>query len=213
MNGSKTDPRREEIVRAAAALFNVTGYHNTTMDAVAEAIGLRKPTLYHYFKSKEEILYLIHEQFIDGQMRRHQERLKMRLTSAQLLLEMQIDILETISEYPGYVRAFFEHYRELSGEMREAIKVKRDAYFEMILEIIRRGVEREEFHTSDVKLTALAFLGMINWSYQWYRADGPKRIREIAHHFCDIFLHGVIVPSGAPHQGVTSVDAPATSPS
>jgi AcrR family transcriptional regulator len=189
------DRSRERIVRAAAKLFNGSGYHHTTMGAVAEAIGLRKPTLYHYVKSKEEILYWIHEELIDRLTRRHRERLSTRLTTAQLLLEVQIDILETIAEYPGYVRAFFEHYRELNAEMRAGLKRKRDAYFAMIVDVIRFGVERGEVRTDDANLTALAFLGMINWSYHWYRPDGPRRLREIAHHFCDIFLHGVAVPA------------------
>src|SRR5262249_12915176 len=145
------------------------GYHSTTMEAVATAIGLRKPTLYHYVKNKEEILYWIHDEFIGRLTRRHQERLSTRMTTAQLLLEVQIDILETIAEYPGYVRAFFEHYRELNGEMREDLKRKRDAYYSMIVDVIRRGVKRGEFRTPDVRLTALAFFGMINWSYQWFR--------------------------------------------
>jgi len=48
--------RRAEIVEIAARLFDRHGYHSTSMDDIAEAVGLRKPSLYHYFKSKDQIL-------------------------------------------------------------------------------------------------------------------------------------------------------------
>ena len=65
MATKNADERRKEIIRKAATLFNITGYFNTSMDDIAEAVGLRKPTLYYYVSSKEEILYLIHEELID----------------------------------------------------------------------------------------------------------------------------------------------------
>lgn len=191
MATKNADERRKEIIRKAATLFNITGYFNTSMDDIAEAVGLRKPTLYYYVSSKEEILYLIHEELIDHLISLHQSRLNTRMTNAQLLQEVMIDILEQIGEFPGYVRAFFDHYRELSGDMKTQIDGKRDAYFRMIVDIVRQGEEQGEFQTNDPALSALAFFGMCNWAYQWYNPKGRRRPREIALHFWDIFMHGI----------------------
>lgn len=185
------DERRRAIAREAAKLFDRTGYFNTSMDDIAEAVGLRKPTLYHYVSSKEEILFLIHEEFIDHLITLHQSRLNTRMSSAQLLQEVAVDIIEQIAQFPGYTRAFLEHYRELNGEMRTLIEQKRDAYFQMIVDVIRQGVERGEFETTDPTLTALTFFGMVNWTYQWYNPQGKRRPREIAYHLWDVFMHGV----------------------
>lgn len=185
------DERRKDIIRKAATLFDKTGYFNTSMNDIAEAVGLGKATLYYYISSKEEILYLIHEEFIDHLTALHQSRLNARMTSAQLLQEVLIDILEQIGQFPGYMRAFFDHYRELNGEMREQIDGKRDAYFRMIVDVVRQGQAQGEFHTNDPTLTTLAFFGMCNWAYQWYNPAGHWRPREIALHFWVIFMHGI----------------------
>jgi len=190
-NKSNADERRKHIVRKAAALFDKMGYFNTSMDDIAEAVGLRKPTLYYYISSKEEILYLIHEEFINHLISNHQSRLETRMNRSQLLQEVMIDILDQIAQFPGYVRAFFDHYRELSGDMKEQIKNKRDTYFRMIVDVIREGKEQGEFETDDPSLTTLAFFGMCNWAYQWYEADGKRKPREIAFHFWDIFMRGI----------------------
>src|SRR6516165_1267228 len=57
--------RKHEIVTAAASVFDRDGYGSTSMDDIARTVGIAKPTLYHYFSSKDEILTSIHEEFID----------------------------------------------------------------------------------------------------------------------------------------------------
>src|ERR1700710_2771788 len=52
--------KREAVLRAAASAFNRRGYANTSLDEIAAALGVSKPTLYQYFSSKQEILYRCH---------------------------------------------------------------------------------------------------------------------------------------------------------
>lgn len=185
------DERRKHIIREAAILFDKMGYFSTSMNDIAEAVGLSKSTLYYYMTSKEEILYFIHEEFINHLITLHQSRLNTRMTCTQLLQEVMIDILEQISQFPGYVRAFFEHYRELNGDMKKDIEGKRDAYFRMIVDVVRQGETQGEFEANDPSLTTLAFFGMCNYAYQWYKPEGRWRAREIALYLWDIFMHGV----------------------
>ena len=77
--------RRDEIVAQAVALFNAKGYAGTSVNDIADALGLSKPALYHYIQHKEDVLYWIHEDFA--------------------LLLTHRDCL----------RVFFEHFRELDG--------------------------------------------------------------------------------------------------
>jgi hypothetical protein len=56
---------------------------------------------------------------------------------------------------------------------------------------IRRGVSAGEFRDLDARLTTLAFFGICNWSYQWYRADGPYSYRELGHFFADLLFNGL----------------------
>lgn len=62
--GGKKVARRDEIIREAALLFLDSGYRGASMETLAERVGIAKPTLYHYFRRKEDILYEIHKLFV-----------------------------------------------------------------------------------------------------------------------------------------------------
>lgn len=188
---TKADLKRRELVEKAAELFESVGYHTASVEDVANAAGIRKPTLYHYFKSKEEILAWIHEELIDGLLAREAERAHISLTASQRLLEIIADVLEVMNSQRAHVRVFFEHYRELNPERRATIKKKRDAYEQSIRAIIEQGVADGEFRDIDVGLATLALAGMCNWAYQWYQPDGALSSREIAYVFWDILMRGL----------------------
>jgi TetR/AcrR family transcriptional regulator, cholesterol catabolism regulator len=185
---------RDEIVKQAAALFDERGYHQASMEDIAEAVGLRKPTLYHYFKSKSEILFWIHEEFIDLLIDRHERRLRSPLGPEQMVLEIMADILELMDTHRGHVRVFFEHHRELPPEQHAAIARKRLVYRQAVTEVIQRGIDEGVFRPVDAKFATLALFGMCNWAYQWYRADGQLRSREIGYVFWDMLLRGLAAP-------------------
>jgi AcrR family transcriptional regulator len=193
---SRRPSRRDDVIRAAALLFDARGYHAASMEDIAEAVGIRKPTLYHYFSSKDEILFGIHEEFIDLLIRRHQERLETTAGVERLIPELMADILELMETHRGHVRVFFEHHRELPAEQHAAIARKREEYEQMASRLIQRGVDEGRFRADlDVKLTTLAMFGACNWAYQWYRSTGELQSRAIAAVFWDQLLHGIAAPA------------------
>ena len=113
------------------------------------------------------------------------------MSATQSLLELVGDTREVVEDRRSQVRVFFEHYRELPPEQQAPIRAKRNRYATHVEDVIRRGIESGEIRGVDPKLAALALFGMCNWAYQWFRKDGPKRGREIAYFFWDIFLRGV----------------------
>jgi TetR/AcrR family transcriptional regulator, cholesterol catabolism regulator len=183
--------RRADIMRAAAKLFDEVGYHGVNMETIAEAAGLKKPTLYHYVRSKDEILFQIHEAMIEALRSKIAERRDARLGPEAILHGVCIDIFEQMHDFPGYVRAFFEHMRDLDAERRAKIRKERNAYLAEVMNVIGEGMDAGLFRKADQRLTALALLGVCNWGYQWYRpkSDGPPR--EIAQKCWDIFSSGL----------------------
>jgi AcrR family transcriptional regulator len=191
--------RRAEIVRKAAELFDDRGYHSSSMEDIADAVGLRKPSLYHYFKSKEEILFLIHDEFIELLIRRHLQRLEIGMDAKPLLLEAMGDILELMETHRGHVRVFFEAHRELSKDKHDEIVEKRTRYQAMITDVIVRAVEAGEIRPVRPDLAAQGLFGMCTWAYQWYRPDGALRPRDIAYFFWDALMNGLVAdPAPAP---------------
>lgn len=183
--------RRDEIVRQAAALFDRIGYHNATMDLIAQAVGVRKPTLYHYFQAKSTILLSIHEEFIDLLLDKHRARAVEALPPGDALLAVMEDILELMHTHRGHVRVFFEHHRELEPREQVELRRKRDEYAAAVEEIIAEGVRRGEFITDNPRLTSLGVFGMCNWAYQWYQASGPLPSEDIARHFWGLLVNGL----------------------
>jgi TetR/AcrR family transcriptional regulator, cholesterol catabolism regulator len=193
--GMTTGERRQQIVDRAAELFDTVGYASATMEDIAHSVGIAKTTLYHYFTSKDEILFSIHEEFIDPLIRRHDDRLAAGMRAEPLLIEIMADILELMETHRGHVRVFFEHHRELPQEQQATIRVKRDRYEQMVQDVFRQGIAEGSIKDVDPQLAAFALFGMCNWAYQWFRAGGRLRARDVATQFYGFLINGVGVPS------------------
>jgi AcrR family transcriptional regulator len=197
--GTAHDDKRQEIIERCAGLFDGGSYHRSTMQMLADEVGLGKPTLYHYFRSKTDILYAIHQQhigiLIDG-LNREQAR---GATPDAMLVHACRHILDEIARHPGYVRAFFEHYAELEEPKRTEIRRQRREYFRKVCGILESGVAAGVFRECDIELTAYGFLGMCSWAYQWYPGM-PDRIstQQLAESLCNTFLQGLNEPGRKP---------------
>ncbi len=193
----KAERRRREIVDSAATLFDRSGYFGTSLDDVAEAVGLRKATLYHYFSGKDEILSSIHDEFLTWTMAREEARTGYGFSPEQHLLESIADILEIISARPGHIRVFVEHYRELAPEARDAVAAKRALYSGMIEKVIRDGMESGAFRSMDSRLAVLALFGACNWAYHWLPRDPTDDPRRTAYALWDFLMRGIQAPAAA----------------
>lgn len=193
-----SEERRQQIVTLAAKLFDEAGYANTSMADIAEKVGVAKPTLYHYFVSKDVILHAIHEEFIDLLISRHEARQHLNMQPEQQLLGIMTDVLELMDTHPGHVRVFFEHYRELAPDAQQPIRAKRLRYEQAVDALFDELRESGRMRPTAPKLPTYALFGMCNWAYQWhswYRANGGARTQDIAAEFWTYLMHGLLVPS------------------
>jgi AcrR family transcriptional regulator len=187
---SDADRKRLDIMNKAAELFDELGYHDTNMERIALAAGLKKPTLYHYFRSKSQILFFISDRLVDQLTEQHVRRLATPMAADQMLLEMMADVLELMETHRGHVRVFLEFRRELPANQQADLLQKRNRYQAMLEEVLERGVAEGTFRQIDPRLTALGLLGMVNWAYQWFDPRGEMRPREIAYVLWDLVLRG-----------------------
>jgi AcrR family transcriptional regulator len=183
--------RKREILRGAARLFDRVGYHGVNMSMIAEAAGLKKPTLYHYISGKDEILFMLHELFIGTLRRNTDARLETGADAMAVLKGVVDDVFKLLHDYPGYVRAFFEHFRELDPDQRAAIAVKRDEYVALITGVIKKAMADGSVRKADPMLTAHCLFGICNWAYQWYRPHKDPAHEVLAAKCWDIFRNGL----------------------
>jgi AcrR family transcriptional regulator len=199
-----TDQRRHQIVAEAARLFDARGYASTTMDDVAASVSIAKGTLYHYFRSKEEVLRSIHEEFCQLLIDKYLARVGQGLEPPELILGAMKDILSLMVTHRGYVRVFFEHHRELPPEAKRYVTAQRDSYESLLRSAIAAGQARGDFsrHIDD-RMISLALFGMCNWAYQWFDSGGRLAAEEVAETYWRLILNGIAAPgAGAGERGL-----------
>lgn len=187
------DQKRLEIIEHCAMLFDRVGYHGTSMQMLADEVGLGKPTLYHYFSSKNDMLYEMHQLHIDALINGLEaDKIGEETQPADLLEKACAYTLKEIAQHPGYVRAFMDHYTELEGTQRLEMRKRRQEYFSRITKIVSNGMANGKFRSFDPELVTLAFVGMCNWAYKWYpRMAAEHPPEEMAKSLCGIFLGGL----------------------
>lgn len=184
--------RRREILEAATRVFHEKGYESTSIQDIAQAVGILKGSLYYYIASKEELLYEI----IRGN---HEEALRNLGQSQSVEGNALVKIRAFMNLHLAYNAAnlektavFFHEFRSLSREHRQAIVEERDAYERSLRELITQG-QTEGVICPDVdpKLIAIGILGMMNWLYHWYRPGAERTVEEIAGSYADFVVAGL----------------------
>lgn len=182
---------RERILRCAASLFRQRGYNGTSMQDLAEAVGITKSSLYHHFPSKQALLSEILSNTVDRVTPAVREIAGSdRPASERLRLAVVRHVVELIRDRDN-VACFIEEGRFLAPELMSAYVAKRDRYERYFRQIVADGIATGEFRTADVRLASLAILGMCNWVARWYRSDGDLAPDEIAEHFADMAIFGL----------------------
>ena len=187
----KWQVRREEIVDTSAVVFARRGYHATGITELCAANDLGKGALYHYIGSKEELLAAIHDRVMDDVLLGADRVAQAGGSPSQQLAMLGDELLDVIHRYPDHVWVFLHEFPALTGERAERFRVRRQAYEQQVEGVLRAGIDRGEFRDIDPKLTALAWLGMHNYTYLWLKVNGRLSAQDVARPFAGIFLHGI----------------------
>ena len=104
------------------------------------------------------------------------------------------ELLDVIHRYPDHVWVFLHEFPALTAERAEQFRVRRREYEHRVEAVLQAGIDAGEFRDVDPRLTALAWLGMHNYTYLWLKAGGRMSARDVAKPFADIFLRGIGEP-------------------
>ena len=171
---------RTAIERAAVDLFAERGYHATSMRAIADAAGVQPAAIYHWFDSKEKILTVLQNDFMD------------RLTGAvsaavSVVSKPTLKLAEAVREHVVYhglhTREAFvtdSEIRALTGQPREALVNRRDQYQTMFRSMITDGIEAGELTTAEPSIATYAILLQCTGVGLWYEPGGSLSLARIA---------------------------------
>ncbi len=193
----KWQARREAIVDTSARVFAQQGYHATSLTELCEANGLGKGALYHYIRSKEELLAAIHDRVMDEVMTGADRVAATGGSPSEQLRLLGDELLDVIHRYPDHVWVFLHEFPALTGERAEQFRARRREYERRVEAVLRAGIETGEFRDVDARLTALAWLGMHNYTYLWLKPGGRLSARDVARPFADVFIRGIGRAQGA----------------
>ena len=187
----KWTARRDAIVDTSAQVFAQQGYHATGIVELCEVNGLGKGAFYHYIGSKEELLAAIHDRVMDEVMVGADRVAAADGTPSEQLAMLGDELLDVIHRYPDHVWVFLHEFPALTEERAETFRVRRREYERRVEGVLQAGIDTGEFRDVDPRLTAMAWLGMHNYTYLWLKVDGRLTARDVAKPFADIFLRGI----------------------
>jgi len=192
---TRYDQRLAEILSAAAQVFADQGYDRASIRMVAEKAGVSVPGLYHYVRSKEEILFLIQfhvfsdlvERFDDGS-----RGIDDPVNRLELLIRNHLErFLANMAELIVCSREI----DRLKGDFHSQVDAKRREYFGQALGVFRDLADRHGGARVAPRTAALAMFGTINWIYTWYRPESGVSAIDMAGEFVRLYLRGVL-PEG-----------------
>ena len=196
---------KERIIDSALVLFEQNGYHGVTVDQIVEESGTSKGGFYHNFKSKDELLYHIHDVFISYVLEKAIEvqNSKTFATPISRLCATIHSFTKVFDVYKPHITVFYQESTYLTGEFQQRINEKRDDYRRLIVNIIEEGQANGDFRSEvPATISAMAMIGMINWTYKWFNPKGPLTMESIAQVFNDLLLHSLLTEQGMSQEEV-----------
>lgn len=183
--------QREDIIHTAAQIFRQKGYHATSMRDIAEAVHLRKASLYHHISSKQELLLAILDEALDVLIEDLQEVAQAPLPPEEKLRLAMRKYIERITTNADLAAVLLLEHRNLDPEYRRRHIARRDRFEALWRGIVREGINRGDFRETDEAVVAFALLGVQNWLVTWFREDGRLEPDELADQFAGLFMHGL----------------------
>ena len=192
---AKWTARRAAIVDESARVFAHSGYHATGIAELCAVNGLGKGAFYHYIGSKEELLAAIHDRVMDEVMIGADRAAGTGGSPSEQLAALGDELLDVIFRYPDHVWVFLHEFPALTGERAKQFRTRRRKYENRVEAVLETSIASGEFRAVDPRLTALAWLGMLNYTYLWLKVDGRLSATDVAKPFADIFIRGIAKPA------------------
>jgi TetR/AcrR family transcriptional regulator, cholesterol catabolism regulator len=208
---SKYDQKLEFILRTAARIFAEKSYHSTSMRDISRATEVSLAGLYHYCKSKEELLFLIQDNCFGRVLERLEERLAEVTDPAQKLRIFIDNHLAFFAANMAEMKVLSHEAESLAGDLHQHVSGKKQRYTRLAREILEE-LQSIQPQSERVDLTAAtyALFGMMNWIYNWYDPQGKLKVSELVENLSRLFLHGFV--AGLPAAELNFATNPQTEP-
>lgn len=185
--------RRQKIIDTAVELFHKKGYRATSLDDLAQELGISKAALYHYVESKEELLFIIYTQALSSIFEETYRIASMGLPAEEKLkMIIRNHLVNIIIKNVSLFFVFFTEENQLPERYYRMVKEKKKEYDGIIQRIIQEGIAQGAIREVDPRLLGYAIVGMCNWLYKWFHPKVPYSPEHIADQFVRILEKGYL---------------------
>ena len=179
-----TAPMSDQILTAGAELFFLRGYHAVGIRELADSVGLSTSTLYHYYRTKQDILFgIIHRFLLEFTDRLVPVLQDTSLSPVQRLDRVVVEHIVLTVERSKELLVGNPVLNALTAEQRAAVADLRRRYRDAVADVIAEGVGTGELRVDDPLLTAMAVLDMLDGIRVWYHPDGPLALDRLAERY------------------------------
>lgn len=190
--------QRTGILHAAAPLFAERGFARASMSELANACGISKPLLYHYYRGKEELLFDIANGYVERLIAIASEVRERQLPPEMHFRALVEQFMREYEHAQAQHMVLVQDVKFLEPSQRETVESKERQVVDEFARVIGRLKPRVGKKKLRVPITMILF-GMINWTFTWLRADGSVTYSDMADIVSDIFLNGAVSPPSREH--------------
>jgi len=180
--------KKELILRAAIDTFYDYGYHETTVDMLAERLNGTKAIFYYYYSDKRAVLEEIYRRSLSSAQTVIQQAIDAGGTPSQMLETFARRYTEWVIDNQRLVGVFWSEERTLSPAARAEVAAEQKKFDDLLAHIIKEGVATGEFKVEDTQTMARAISGLISFVYTWWRPDHRLSREEVARKFAALSL-------------------------
>jgi AcrR family transcriptional regulator len=182
-----------QIMEEATRLFADRGFAGTSLQDIADATGLTRPALYHYFGSKEELLSRLVSELTEGPADELGEiRRRTGTTATERLRAMAFAVALRQASQPARFRVLVRSEAELPEALSKVYDQGRRRVLKEFSAVIDEGVRRGEFRPVDPRIAALGVIGLCNWVAWWHRPGGQRADEGVAGALADMAVASVV---------------------
>jgi len=206
---AKETGKRESILAGAQEVFSKKGFHDATVEEVAEVAGVGKGTVYLYFGSKRELFVTLIEERLTQMERILTERLRSVKGSCEKLREIIAMQLEFFNRSRDFLTVVLSDFGHMVHELDERTREARLAFLRVVEAVIEEGMREGEFRAADSRIAADALMGMVGAvAYGHLIRDREPLTPDHASQLVNLCLYGLRDMAGgdSPLSGVSTFE-------
>jgi len=191
---SRYDQKLEFILRTSARIFAEKSYHSTSMREISRETGVSLAGLYHYCKSKEELLFLIQDNCFGRVLERLEQRLSDTADPVQRLRVFIDNHLAFFAANMAEMKVLSHEADSLAGDLHARVSGRKEKYTRLARKILGEVQQQNPKKGRQIDLTVAtyALFGMMNWIYNWYNPRGKLSVADLVDNVMCLFLNGFL---------------------